>query len=258
MLARNLKKVLIRRIGAERVTQRYFRGPKRPEFRVMGNLCHSTRVEETPSPAPSQHSDLEAKTEAPENPTEEELIAETKRMYAEFAKKPEQDVFFTQLETDEEHISDRMNYAKRLHDMVDPALWKTMCGAGDHFHKCEPKKGDVVGDMGSGLGMDLIIASKLVGPDGAVYGFDFTEEMLQTAAANCANAGVKNSNFVNQRIDVPFSEENKKLEGTFDHIMSNGVFNLCTDKAQAMLNVLKLLKPGGKFCFSDYLILPIN
>jgi len=203
------------------------------------------------APEPTHH------VVAPENPTEEDLIAETQRIYAEFALKPSQEAFFSPLESDRKHVLERMNYSEEHMNMVPEDMWAGTCGAGDHFRVRKPKEGGKIGDMGSGLGFDMIIAANIAGANSKVVGFDFTPVMHEKAKENCERAGVGDRvEFVTARIDAPL--EDKSLLGTFDHIMSNGVFNLCTDKAQTMKNLFDLLKPGGQLCFSDTLILPIN
>lgn len=206
-------------------------------------ICVSKRVTEKPSDPPANPEDDAA------------MVEEIQRIYAEFANNPSHDVFFSKVDTDEEHVKDRMNYSPELLAYVPEDMWKTACGSGDHFHVEMPKQGEIVVDMGSGLAMDMIIVGNIVGETGKVYGIDFTEDMLTKGAENCARAGVTNVEFINQRMDISFEHE---ICGTVDRVMSNGVYNLCTDKLQAFKNAYKLLKPGGHICYSDYIILPVK
>lgn len=107
-------------------------------------------------------------------------------------------------------------------------------------------EGDVVVDLGSGGGMDCILASQRVGASGHVYGIDMTGEMLELAERNSLEAGCGNITYIDSEIeDIPLEDE------CADFVISNCVLNLVPDKARAFRESCRILRPGGQFCFSD-------
>jgi len=112
------------------------------------------------------------------------------------------------------------------------------------------KEGDTVLDLGSGGGIDCFIASKKVGPSGKVIGVDMTPQMLELARANAAKGGYTNVEFREGHIESLPVED-----GTVDVIISNCVINLSEDKGKVFRDMLRALKPGGKFVVSDITLL---
>jgi ubiquinone/menaquinone biosynthesis C-methylase UbiE len=110
----------------------------------------------------------------------------------------------------------------------------------------ELREGETVLDLGSGGGIDVILSAKRVGPGGAAYGLDMTDEMLALARQNAADAGVANVHFLKGVIEqIPLPAD------SIDVVISNCVINLSVDKPAVLAEVARVLKPGGRIGISD-------
>ncbi len=170
------------------------------------------------------------------------LREEVRKKYREVADTPTGEFHF---HTGREHAL-RMGYPESPLDQLPEEATEAFAGVANPFYWGVPQPGAKVVDLGSGAGMDSLIAALSVGSSGHVIGVDMTPEMVERASRLAANLGLENVEFRQGFIeDLPVEDE------WADVVISNGVINLCPDKLGVYKEVHRVLKPGGRMTIAD-------
>ena len=132
---------------------------------------------------------------------------------------------------------------------VSESAVESFAGTGNPFAMGELAAGEKVIDIGSGGGIDSLVAARMVGPDGKVIGIDMTPAMLERARGAAAESGIDNVEF-----REAYMEEIPVPDGWADVVISNGVLNLTPDKQKVLGEMFRVLRPGGRLQIGDILV----
>jgi ubiquinone/menaquinone biosynthesis C-methylase UbiE len=175
-------------------------------------------------------------------PLEGLIKGEVLRMYQEVATHPEGEFHFYH----GRQAAEMFDYQADWLDRAPEEAVASFAGVGNPHVRSGIAEGETVLDLGSGAGLDSIIASWQAGSSGGVKGVDMNDEMLERARANAKAVGATSIEFVQGRMEeVPLPDE------SVDVIISNGVINLSFQKRQVIKELFRLLKPGGRVSVTD-------
>jgi SAM-dependent methyltransferase len=165
--------------------------------------------------------------------------------YAEVALRPDQGFHFHTGRP----LAALLGYREEWLEGIPEQAIESLAGTGNPFSLGDLQPGQHVVDVGSGAGLDSMIAAKMVGPEGRVIGVDMTPAMLEKARDAAAEAGLTNVEF-----REGFGEALPVEDSWADVVISNGVLNLMPDKAAALGEMARVLKPGGQLQIGDILV----
>jgi len=177
--------------------------------------------------------------------TQDHIKAEIKQRFVKLALAPQEEQKFPVGPTS----AKRLGYDAHEIDALPRSVTESFAGVGNPLALGELRTGQTVLDLGSGAGLDSILAARRIGPAGRVIGVDFAAEMVEKAKRNAEAVGVTNAEFRQGDADaLTVSDE------SVDVLISNGVFNLCLDKPKVLAEAFRVLRPGGRIQMADILL----
>ena len=177
--------------------------------------------------------------------TSDDLRAAVKERFAAVASAPGQETRFLVGPAS----AKKLGYDPQEIDALPASVTDSFCGVGNPLGLGEVLPGQTVTDLGSGPGLDSLLAARRVGPTGKVIGIDLCPEMVEKARRNAELLDLHNVEFVTGGIEsLPLPDR------TVDVVISNGVFNLCPDKPKVLAEVFRVLRPGGRLQMADMLL----
>lgn len=175
----------------------------------------------------------------------DEILRSVRERFARIAQAPDQEKKFPVGPAS----ALALGYDPQEIDSLPASVTDSFCGVGNPLGLGEPRAGQVVLDLGCGAGLDTLLAAGRVGPAGKVVGVDLTAEMVEKARKNAAALGLRNVAIHQARVErLPLAD------GSVDLVLSNGVLNLCPDKAKVLAEVFRVLRPGGRLQMADILL----
>ncbi len=179
------------------------------------------------------------------NPTAAEIRATVKERFANVAQAPGQEKTFPV----GPGSAKTLGYDPLEIDALPLTVTESFCGVGNPLGLGGLGAGQTILELGSGPGLDSLLAARTVGPTGRVIGVDLCEEMVAKARGNAGLLGLTNVEFVCGGIEaLPLPDE------SVDVVLSNGVLNLCPDKPAVLAEACRVLRPGGRLQMADILL----
>ena len=172
----------------------------------------------------------------------QELETKVRDMYCHVARQPHGQYHFEMGRS----LAERLGYAPELLDSLPEGAIESFAGVGYFLDLADLEEGESVLDLGSGSGMDAFAAAMQVGEEGRVVGVDMTSDQVEKSTRLREQANLDQVEFLEAHIEkMPVEDE------SFDAVISNGVINLCPEKASVFSEVARVLRPGGRLAIAD-------